>query len=85
MSKHIVYGVHLTDRLVEATEVQKVFTEYGCNIKTRLGLHDVNEKYCATNGIILLEMCGEEKKCEEMAAKLSTIRGVELQKMIFGH
>ena len=69
MGKHIVYGVHLADRLKEATDVQKIFTDYGCNIKTRLGLHDVDSNFCATNGIILLEMCGDENKCEEMATK----------------
>ena len=38
--QHIILGVHITDRLKNAVEVQKVFTEYGCNIKTRIGLHD---------------------------------------------
>ena len=37
---HIVLGIHITNRLQKAAEVQKLFTEFGCNIKTRLGLHE---------------------------------------------
>lgn len=83
MAKHMIFGVHLTDRMKASNEVQQIFTKYGCNIKTRVGLHDVNEKYCATNGIILLEMVGDEKLCNEMATKLESIAGVEVQKMVF--
>ena len=41
--QHIILGIHISDRLKNAVDVQKVFTEYGCNIKTRIGLHDANE------------------------------------------
>jgi hypothetical protein len=83
MSKHMIFGVHLTDRMKNSTDVQHVFTKYGCNIKTRIGLHDVSDAFCSPSGIIVLEMTGEEKLCEEMAAKLRAIQGVEVQKMIF--
>ena len=42
--EHIILGIHITDRLKNAVDVQKVFTEYGCNIKTRVGLHDVGRE-----------------------------------------
>ena len=32
---HKILAVHITDRLKDAVSVQQVFTEYGCNIKTR--------------------------------------------------
>lgn len=37
--KHHICGVHITERLEHALQVQQVLTEFGRNIKTRLGLH----------------------------------------------
>ena len=54
MHEHYILGVHVTNRTVNSVEVQKVFSEYGCYIKTRVGLHDVDE----TGG-----MCGFDRHC----------------------
>jgi len=83
--KHIIVGVHITDRVKHAGEVQKVFTAYGAHIKTRLGLHDVEDRTSSPNGIILLELVGDEKKCASIVKKLTAIRGVEARKMVFSH
>ena len=83
--KHIILGIHISDRLKEAVEVQKVFTEYGCNIKTRIGLHDVSENVCASSGIVLIEFFGTTAEAEAMAAKVGTVEGVDVQTMVFGH
>lgn len=85
MSKHIVIGLHLTDRIKEAGEVQRILSQYGCSIRTRLGLHDVSQQYCSPSGVILLEMYGDEGPINEMAGKLESIEGVELQRMVFAH
>ena len=37
--KHIVLGIHVQNRVTQVPDIQKMFTEFGCNIKTRLGLH----------------------------------------------
>lgn len=84
MEKHIVLGIHITDRLRKAEEVQRLFSQYGCNIKTRLGLHEVANA-CSPNGIVLLEMYGDEAVCFELAEKLGGIEGIEVQKMVFEH
>ena len=84
MERHIILGVHITDRLKNAAEVQRLFSEYGCNIKTRLGLHEVHN-VCSPNGVVILEMYGDEKVCFELAEKLAAIRGIEVQKMVFKH
>jgi len=84
MEQHIILGVHITDRLKNAAEVQRLFSEYGCNIKTRLGLHEVHN-VCSPNGVVILEMYGDEKVCFELAEKLAAIRGIEVQKMVFKH
>jgi hypothetical protein len=83
--EHIILGIHVTDRLKNAVEVQKVFTEYGCNIKTRIGLHDVDANVCSPSGVVLIEFFGSAPESEAMAAKLQTVEGVEVQRMVFGH
>jgi hypothetical protein len=82
---HIIIGIHVTDRLQHAAEVQKIFTEYGCNIKTRLGLHEVQGDFCGGGGIVILEMIGDEATIDGMIAKLEKIEGIEAKKMVFSH
>jgi hypothetical protein len=81
---HLILGVHLTDRVREAVDVQRLFTEYGCDIKTRVGLHDADGQVCSPGGVILLELVGGEESCDKLAAQLQAIEGVEVQKMVFG-
>ncbi len=83
--KHLILGVHITDRVHHASQVQDVLTKYGCQIKTRIGLHDVDEASCSPNGLLLLEMFGDHSVCAEAAAKLNMIEGVEVQQMLFDH
>ena len=84
MDKHIILGVHVTERLKKAVEVQALLSQYGCNIKTRLGLHEVGN-VCSPNGLLLLEMWGEDEICFELADKLAAIEGIEVQRMVFTH
>lgn len=84
-NEHTIVGIHVTDRLQNAVEVQKIFTEYGCNIKTRLGLHEVQGNFCAAGGLVLLEMVGDAETVDGMISKLQGITGIEAQKMVFGH
>ena len=72
---HIILGIHITDRLKNAVEVQKVFTEYGCNIKTRIGLHDVDANVCSPSGVVLIEFFGDDAEAGGMMAKLNDGRG----------
>ena len=86
MESHLIIGVHITDRLEEAVEVQKLFTCYGGFIKTRLGLHETTGTTVGSkNGLILLEMVGPTDKCLQLAEQLNKIKGVEAQSMTFGH
>ena len=84
-ARHIVLGVHITDRVHHAHVVQDLFTEYGCSIKTRIGLHDVSETFCSSNGLVVLEMAGDEAPVFEMIEKLNAVEGVDVQQMIFEH
>jgi hypothetical protein len=78
-------GVHITDRVKHVPSVQGVLTQFGCNIKTRLGLHHVNESFCSPNGLMLIEFVGEETQCTTMISQLSALDGVQVKRMVFGH
>ena len=82
---HVILGIHVTNRLQKAAEVQKLFTEFGCNIKTRLGLHEVAENYCAGEGVVLLELIGGDTVRKALVEKLGAIEGIEVKEMVFRH
>lgn len=81
MDKHIIVGVHIVDREAHAVKVQEVFTQYGAQIKTRLGMHD---DICPTNGLILLEMADTPETCR-MVETIGAIEGIDCQTMVFKH
>ncbi len=63
-------------RKKEAVTVQKILTEWGCFIKTRLGLHEDCLDNCSEVGTIILEVVGDKQKHEEMQRKLNLLSGV---------
>jgi len=85
MTPHTILGVHITERVKEAIEVQKQLTCFGRYIKTRLGLHDITVKSEAPNGLVLLEVCAPDAKVKALMAGLNAIIGVEVKKMVFEH
>ncbi len=82
-NKTVILGISIFDRTQEAGHVQTLLTRYGCSIRTRLGLHEVNDSYCSKSGLIILELFGDDKEQERLEQKLTVIPGVELQKMVF--
>lgn len=64
-------------RKKEAVTVQKILTEWGCLIKTRLGLHEGVLENCSETGTIFLEMVGEPEKHQELSRKLNLLPGVQ--------
>lgn len=51
-----IIGIELENRLEESLKLQEILSKYGCNIKTRLGLHDMGEYKCLNYGIVLVEV-----------------------------
>ena len=51
-----IMGILLDNRVEEAVKFQEILTECGCNIRTRIGLHNIGEYKCVNSGIILLEV-----------------------------
>lgn len=83
MAKRIILGVQVSNRVENIPGVQEILTEYGCNIKTRLGLHDVTESHCSNVGLLILETYGDEADILKMEAKLKKIKGLTVKKMVF--
>ncbi len=83
--KHMIIAVHVRNRLKEAGVVQKLLTEYGCYIRTRIGLHEVSGDFCSPEGLLLLEMFGDKGKCKELKDKLDAIEGLDVKQVLFSH
>ncbi len=83
MAKRIILGIRITNRVKDVPTVQAILTEYGCNIKTRLGLHDAGPSHCSTTGLLIVEMCGLESDILAFETKLRGVLGVAVQKMVF--
>lgn len=83
MRKRIVLGVQVTNRVPNALEVQEILTEFGCNIKTRLGLHELTDTVCSTVGLLLLEAYRDPLQVKEMESRLKAVKGVVVKKMVF--
>jgi hypothetical protein len=83
VAKKIILGVMIPNRVENAPQVQNLLTKFGCNIKTRLGLHEVNEKTCSISGLVLLELFGDVSDCVELEKQLRALKGIQVQKMLF--
>jgi hypothetical protein len=72
-----IIAMRLQQRTQSAPAVQKTLTRFGCNIKMRLGLHDVSEDFCSNDGLVLLQVCGEKDELDKMLVELNEIKGVK--------
>ena len=66
----------LNKRHKEAVKVQQILTEWGCFIKTRLGMHEGVLEECSEIGNIFIELVGEQEKHKELNRKLNLLKGV---------
>ncbi|MDD3149777.1 MAG: hypothetical protein PHV68_02995 [Candidatus Gastranaerophilales bacterium] len=76
-----VIGFQLNHRTDSAVKLQEVLTKYGCSIKSRIGLHEVENGICSPSGIILLEIIDENS--EKLVEELNTIDCANVQIMKF--
>jgi len=77
-----IIGIGIENRKETATKVQDVLTEYGCNIKTRLGLNDYQETECSYKGIILVDVPNRENAVE-LENELKKIKNITIKEMVF--
>ena len=75
-----ILGVHVAQRTKHTAMVQKILSDFGCSIRTRVGLHEAGDGACSPNGLILLDVVD---RAGELAAALAQVPGVVVKKMIF--
>ena len=81
MSRSIVI-IHMHKRRAAAAKVQRVLTDYGCMIKTRLGIHDGVLDRCSDEGIILLEVVGSSSDIKALGKNLKKLPGVKARSVV---
>ncbi len=80
--KKTVLGIYFDQKQKDTLQIQQILTKFGCSIRTRLGLHNVddeNDEY----SLILLELLGDIDECLKLENELLKIQGLKLQKMMF--
>lgn len=77
-----ILGVRLNDRVHDSVIFQKIISEFGCDINTRIGLHRVHNDACPRTGVILMEIIHNEKAVDIEKALLQ-IENIEIQRMVF--
>jgi hypothetical protein len=79
--KHTIFGIHITNRVENVPALQAALTKYGCNIRTRLGIHDADATSCSPSGLVLVDVFGVE--LEDFYREIQGLKGVGLQRMDF--
>ncbi len=78
-----ILGIKLEERLENSLKFQKILSEYGCQIKTRLGLHSSENNSCTNWGIIILEFTGNENSLNNFEKEISVIENIKIGKIVF--
>jgi hypothetical protein len=72
-----IFVVLMRSRRSSAIQVQKILTDFGCMIKTRLGIHDGVLDKCSDTGLIILEIVGSKTEKARLKKKLNAVSGVK--------
>jgi hypothetical protein len=78
-----ILGVMINEPSKDSEKIQGILTKYGCCIRTRLGMHDIDEEIARDTGLMLLELIGDMQECLRLENELLELEGIEVQKMIF--
>ena len=82
MNEYLIMLIRVNQRLHSAESLQKVLSSYGCNIKTRLGLHEAGE-VCGTDGLIILQLVKGDSDLADFQTKLNELDGVVAKLITF--
>jgi len=83
MADTTILGVLLRKRMQTAEIFQETLSKHGCKIKTRIGIHNAAENKCSADGVILLDVIGEDSEIAALENDLNAIDGAEVQKMSY--
>lgn len=78
-----ILGIVIENRVTESSKLQECFTKYGCSIRTRIGLHQADEKICSRSGLVLLELVGDNNNWKNLISDLDNIDGINYNFMDF--
>lgn len=81
MHEQIVMVIKVNHRLHQAEELQKVFSEYGCSIKARLGLHEAGDN-CANDGLIILHLAPGQTDPQHFESRLNSLEGISAKLIV---
>ena len=80
MNDSVIMAILIDKRTDAAPRVQKILTEHGCIIKTRLGMHESST--CADEGMIILDLTADNGKVENLKEELQAVEGVKVKSMV---
>lgn len=83
MEQLVVLGVMVQEREKLAVQLQDIFSKYGCCIKTRLGLNELDIPEKGSAGLIILELMGDLEECMRLENEIQALEGVIVRKMTF--
>lgn len=78
-----VMVILITDRIKEAGKTQKVLTEFGHIIKSRMGFHEVSAEKCSRVGVVTLYLIGEITEQQNLETALQQIEGIQFKSIEF--
>lgn len=78
MSKENIMVIKTFKRKNNADSLQKILTEFGCIIKTRLGLHEAGN-VCSEEGLIILQLVGDPGETEKLEQALNGLDGISFK------
>jgi hypothetical protein len=70
-------AVKVGARSKHVPQVQDILTEFGCNIRTRVGFHETSETECSTDGFIIMQLSGKDEEIKKMYDALNSIDEVK--------
>lgn len=78
MGKENILVIKTCKRKSNADFLQKILTEFGCIIKTRLGLHEAGN-ICSDEGLIILQLTGDSAEAEKLEQALNGLDGISFK------
>lgn len=80
MGCHIMV-IKVGARRSDAPKLQEVLSQFGCSIKTRLGLHETQD-VCSEEGIVILQLSGDTTEMLGLEQALNKLESVKAQMVV---
>ncbi len=81
MNSYYIIGLRVNHRTGNALKLQEALTQFGCNIKLRVGLHETGENFCSDDGVIMLQVSGDLTIVQQMMDAFNAMEGVSAKMM----